>query len=98
MEFTKIRSVGSRSGCSSSGSAYTLPNSNRDSGIGDEEEQKDYVVFDENFNPDDWKNVPKMLESHQTFTSKMIFEDDNPVKVLIKSVIPLCCEVKHSKF
>lgn len=103
MELNKLKSgsfLGSR--MSSAGSAYTLPNSPKDS-MDDDEEQKDYVVFDELLSHTKAKTIGennKMCESTRelTHTSNMIFEDDNPVKFLMKSLKPMCFQVKHCKF
>ena len=97
LEMTKFKSIGSRSG---SISCYTMPRSGvlskRESF--EKEEHKDYVV-DEKFPEENTSvGVQRINEHKLTVTNGMIFEDDNPVKNLMKRLMPLCFEVKHSKF
>lgn len=107
MELAGIK-LRSRLSSIGSGSAYTLPNINsgRESYDDDEEEQKDYVVFDEKLlksreNTQKTSKTNKILTTQETIefgTSKLIFDDENPIKSLIKKIPSLCCEVKHKKF
>ena len=107
MEITGIK-LKSRLSSIGSGSAYTLPNINsgRESYDDDDEEQKDYVVFDERLlksreNTQKTSKTNKILTTQETIefgTSKLIFDDENPIKLLIKNIPSLCCEVKHKKF
>jgi hypothetical protein len=86
-----------------SASAYTFPNSGGESQ--DDEEQKDYVVFDGNLMKSQTINSKNTKTQHtmkqemiESTTSRFIFDDENPIKQLLKTIIPLCGEVKHFKF
>lgn len=99
LEIMRLRSGSFK--CSSANSAYTLANIGNESDV-ENEEEKDYIVFDPNFLK---KNGSKQTEGEKTYesttntlTTKMIFEDDNPVFLLMKSIIPFCSQVKHCKF
>jgi len=97
LELNKFKSIASRSG---SISCYTIPRS----GVMSErdrfeiEENKDHVVDGKFSDENDGNGFHRINQTKLTQTNGMIFEDHNPVKNLMKGLIPLCFEVKHSKF
>lgn len=88
LEFGKLKSGSFMA--SSSGSVY--------SSWDDVEEIKDYVVFDEKcLTTKKTEDSPiKIFEKANSFTSRMIFEEENPISNLMQTLTPL--RAKKAKF